>query len=127
MNILNPKNKYTFILSDNLKKLFGVVSQVNSNILVRRFNSKNSYFIHYDLVDKKQNLLNGKPSTLFAKLDVKGMPYTKITYQTAQPHVLRDTSTGDYDFNSITIAVKDEKGNLFDFNGMLLEFELEIN
>ena len=38
MNILNPKNKYTFTLSDNLKKLFGVVSQVNSNMLVRKFN-----------------------------------------------------------------------------------------
>ena len=64
MNILNPKNKYKFTLSNNLKALFGVISQVNSNIYVRNFNSKNSYFIHCDLVDKKQNLLNGKPSTL---------------------------------------------------------------
>ena len=127
MNILNPMNKYSFTLSNNLKDLFGVVSQVNSNILVRRFNSKNSYFIHSDLVDKRQNLLNGKPSTLFAKLDVKGQPYTKITYQAIQPHVLRDTSSGDYDVNSLTISVQDEKGNLFDFNGMPLEFEVEIN
>ena len=127
MNIINPMNKYSFTLSNNLKDLFGVVSQVNSNILVRQFNSKNSYFIHSDLVDKRQNLLNGKPSTLFAKLDVKGQPYTKITYQTIQPHVLRDTDSGDYDVNSITISVQDEKGNLFDFNGMPLEFEVEIN
>ena len=127
MNILNPMNKYSFTLSNNLKELFGVVSQVNSNILVRRFNSKNFYFIHSDLVDKRQNLLNGKPSTLFAKLDVKGQPYTKITYQAIQPHVLRDTDSGDYDVNSITISVQDENGNLFDFNGMPLEFEVEIN
>ena len=127
MNILNPMNAYTFTLSNNLKEFFGVVSQVNSNILVRRFNSKNSYFIHSDLVDKRQNLLNGKLSTLFAKLDVKGQPYTKITYQSIQPHVLRDTDSGDYDVNSITISVQDEKGNLFDFNGMPLEFEVEIN
>ena len=127
MNILNPKNTYLFTLSNNLKTLFGVSLQVNSNILVRRFNSKNSYFIHSDLVDKRQNLLNGKPSTLFAKLNVKGQPYTKITYQAIQPHVLRDTDSGDYDVNSITISVQDEKGNLFDFNGMPLEFELEIN
>ena len=106
MNIRNPMNKYSFTLSNNLKDLFGVVSQVNSNILVRRFNSKNSYFIHSDLVDKRQNLFNGKPSTLFAKLDVKGQPYTKITYQAIQPHVLRDTDSGDYDVNSITISVK---------------------
>ena len=127
MNILNPMNRYSFTLSNNLKDLFGVVSQVNSNILVRRFNSKNSYFIHSDLVDKRQNLLNGKPSTLFAKLDVKGQLYTKITYQAIQPHVLRDTDSSDYDVNSITISVQDEKGNLFDFNGMPLEFEVEIN
>ena len=127
MNILNPKNTYLFTLSNNLKTLFGVSLQVNSNILVRRFDSKNSYFIHSDLVNKRQNLLNGKPSTLFAKLDVKGQPYTKITYQAIQPHVLRDTNSGDYDVNSITISVQDEKGNLFDFNGMPLEFELEIN
>ena len=127
MNILNPKNTYLFTLSNNLKTLFGVSLQVNSNILVRRFNSKNSYFIHSDLVDKRQNLLNGKPSTLFAKLDVKGQPYTKITYQAIQPHVLRDTDSGNYDVNSITISVQDEKGNLFDFNGMPLEFEVEIN
>ena len=124
MNILNPRNTYLFTLSNNLKTLFGVSLQVNSNILVRRFNSKNSYFIHSDLVDKRQNLLNGKPSTLFAKLDVKGQPYTKITYQAIQPHVLRDTDSGDYDVNSITISVQDEKGNLFDFNGMPLEFEV---
>ena len=127
MNILNPKNTYSFTLSNNLKDLFGVSFQVNSNILVRRFNSKNSYFIHSNLVDKRQNLLNGKPSTLFAKLDVKGQPYTKITYQAIQPHVLRETNSGDYDVNSITISVQDEKGNLFDFNGMPLEFEVEIN
>ena len=127
MNILNPKNKYSFTLSNNLKELFGLVSQVNSNISVRRFNSKNSYFIHSDLVDKRQNLLNGKPSTLFAKLDVKGQPYTKIAYQAIQPHVLRETDCGDYDVNSITISVQDQEGNAFDFNGMPLEFEVEIN
>ena len=88
MNILNPKNKYTFTLSENLIKVFG--------LLVRR-------------------------------LDVKGMPYTKITYQTAQPHVLREVLTSDYDVNSLTISIQDEKGNLFDFNGMPLEFEIEIN
>ena len=41
MNILNPKNMYSFTLSNNLKALFGVSLQVNSNILVRRFDSKN--------------------------------------------------------------------------------------
>ena len=126
MNILNPKSKNTFTLSANLKALFGVVSQVNSNILVRKFNSKDSYFIHCDLINTEQNLLNGKPSSVLARLDVKGTSYEKITYQTAQQHVLRDTSTGDY-INSLTISVKDDDGNLFDFHGLPLEFEIELN
>ena len=117
MNILNPKNKYTFTLSDNLKALFGIVSQVNSNILVRKFNSKDSYFIYCDIIDREQNLLNGKPSSVLARLDVKGTSYEKITYQAAQQHVLRDTSTGNY-VNSLTISVKDVDGNLFDFHGI---------
>ena len=77
-NILNPKNKYIFSLSNNLKALFGVVSQVNSNILVRKFNSKDSYFIHCDLIDREQNLLNGKPSSILARLDVRGTSYEKL-------------------------------------------------
>ena len=39
---------------------------------------------------------------------------------------LRGTSTGEY-VNSLTISVRDEKGELFDFNGFPLEFEIEIN
>ena len=72
-------------------------------------------------------LLNRKPSTALARFDIRGQPFEKIHYQTAQQHVLRDTSTCDYDVNSLTISVRDEKGNLFDFNGQPLEFELEIN
>ena len=126
MNILNPKSKYTFTLSDNLKALFGIVSQVNSNILVRKFNSKDSYIIHCDIIDREQNLLNGKPSSVLARLDVKGASYEKITYQTAQQRVLRDISTGNYVI-SLTISVKDVDGNVFDFHGLPLEFEIELN
>ena len=56
----------------------------------------------------------------------KKSSYEKITYETAQQHVLRDTSTGDY-VNSLTISVKDVDGNLFDFHGLPLEFEVELN
>ena len=126
MNILNPKSKYTFTLSDNLKALFGIVSQVNSIFLVRKFNSKDSYFIHCDIIDREQSLLCGKPSGGLARLDVKGTSYEKLTYQTAQQHVLRDTSTGNY-VNNLTISVKDVDGNLFDFHGLPLEFEIELN
>ena len=79
------------------------------------------------MVERRQNLLNGKPSTVLARFDLRGKPFEKVHYQTAQQHVLRDTSTSDYDVNSLTISVQDEQGNLFDFNGMPLKFELEIN
>ena len=122
--INNPKN---ISFSANLVELFGVNPALNPITIIKQLNSPITYFIHCDLIDKRQNLLNGKPSTVLARFDIRGKPFERVHYQTAQQHVLRDTSTGDYDVNSITISVKDEKSNLFDFNGQPLEFELEIN
>ena len=112
--------------SNNLLKLLSYKSTLFI-AFVKRLTSPSTYLIHCDLIDKRQNLLNGKPSTVLARFNIRGQPFAKIHYQTAQQHVLRDTSTGDYDVNSITISVRDEKGNLFDFNGQPLELELEIN
>ena len=50
----------------------------------------------------------------------------KIGYCSSPHEVLRDCSTDAY-VNSITFSVKDENGELFDFKGLPLEFELEIN
>ena len=112
--------------SNNLLQLLGIPGVLFSTF-VKRLTSPSTYFVHCDLIDKKQNLFNGKPSTVLARLDVRGKPFEKVHYQTLQPHVLRDTDSGDYDLNSITLSVKDEKGNLFDFNNHPLEFEVEIN
>ena len=112
--------------SNNLLQLLGIPGVLFSTF-VKRLTSPSTYFVHCDLIDKRQNLLNGKPSTILARLDVRGKPFEKVHYQTPQPHVLRETDSGDYDLNSITLSVEDEKGNLFDFNGMPLEFEVEIN
>ena len=114
-------------LSRNLSELLGIGSNLLFITFVKRLTSPSTYFIHCDLVDKRQNLVNGKPSTVLARFDLRGKPFEKIYYQTAQQHVLRDTSTGDYDENSLTISVQDENNKLFDFNNMHLEFELEIN
>ena len=112
--------------SNNLLQLLGIPGVLFSTF-VKRLTSPSSYFVHCDLIDKRQNLLNGKPSTVLARLDVRGKPFEKVHYQTPQPYVLRETDSGDYDLNSITLSVKDENGNLFDFNNHPLEFELEIN
>ena len=124
MVINNSKN---IRFSANLVELFGVNPALNPITIIKQLNSLITYFIHCDLIDKRQNLLNGKPSTVLARFDIRGKPFERVHYQTVQQHVLRDTSTGDYDVNSLTISVRDEKGDLFDFNGQPLEFELEIN
>ena len=128
MTISNP-HREEITVSSNLAKLMGIDPDINGGgtIDVKRLTAPSTYFVHCDLIDKKQNLLNGKPSTVLARFDVRGQPFEKVHYQTPQPHVLRDTDSGDYDLNSITLSVEDEKGNLFDFNGMPLEFEVEIN
>ena len=128
MTISNP-HREEITVSSNLAKLMGIDPDINGGgiIDVKRLTSPSTYFVHCDLIDKKQNLLNGKPSTVLARFDVRGQPFEKVHYQTPQPHVLRDTDSGDYDLNSITLSVKDENDNLFNFNGMPLEFEVEIN
>ena len=133
---LNPKFKKSLGLPNPYTTLLFDVddNQIYPHITVKRFATPSTYFIHCDLVDKEQNLLNGKPSTVLARFDARGEPFEKIHYQhnnmlcdnTTQQHALRDTSTGDY-VNSLTIAVRDVNGELFDFNGLPLEFELEIN
>ena len=107
----------------------GIDPDINGGgiIDVKQLTSPSTYFVHCDLIDKKQNLLNGKPSTVLARFDIRGQPFEKVHYQTPQPHVLRDTDSGDYDVNSITLSVQDKNGNLFNFDGMPLEFEVEIN
>ena len=112
--------------SNNLLQMLGI-QRLSFITFVKRLTSPSTYFVHCDLIDKRQNLLNGKPSTVLVRFDVRGKPFEKVHYQTPQPHVLRDTDSGDYDVNSITLSVKDENDNLFDFNGMPLEFEVEIN
>ena len=128
MTISNP-HREEIRVSSNLAKLMGIDPDINGGgiVDVARLTSPSTYFVHCDLIDKRQNLLNGKPSTVLARLDVRGKSFEKVHYQTPQPHVLRDTGSGDYDVNSITLSVKDEKGNLFDFNNQPLEFEVEIN
>ena len=112
--------------SNGLLQLLGIKSILFATF-VKRLTSPSTYFVYCDLIDKKQNLLNGKPSTVLARFDVRGQPFEKVHYQTPQPHVLRDTSSGDCDVNSMTLSVQDQDGNAFNFNGMPLEFEVEIN
>jgi len=71
-------------------------------------------------------LLNGGRSDILAKFDMKARPYEKINYISPPHQVLRDCSTDTF-INSIALSVRDQNGDLFDFNGLPLEFELEIS
>ena len=124
MVIHNPKS---IKFGPHLVELLRVNPAVASTTITTNLRSPFNYFIHCDLMDKKQNLLNGKPSTLLAHFNIRGKPFERVHYQTSQPNVFRTIKSGDNDVNEITLAVKDENGELFNFIYMPLEFELEIN
>ena len=93
---------------------------------VKRLRYPTTYFIHSDLLHKEWNLFNGKRADLLAPFDVKGKPFEKVSYLFSPEQPLRHCSTAEF-INGITISVKDEKGELFDFKGFPLLFELELN
>ena len=51
--------------SNGLLQLLGI-PKVSPITFVKQLTSPSTYFVHCDLIDKKQNLLNGKPSTVLA-------------------------------------------------------------
>ena len=113
-------------LDDNLVKLFGTGNTLLLLKNIKHVMTTTAYFIHCDLIGKINNLLNGKRSDLLAKFDVTGKPYQKVRYDTSYQQPFRDCSTDNY-VNSITLSVKNQDSELFDFKGLPLEFELELN
>jgi len=113
-------------LDRDLADLLGIKRKLFLMTFVKKLTFPTTYFIHCDLIDKEHNLFNSKKSDLLARFDVKGKPFEKVTYNSSQQQVLRDCSTDQY-INSITLSVKDQNGELFDFNGFDMEFELELN
>jgi len=113
-------------LDRDLADLLGTVRKLTTITFVKQIKAPTTYFIHCYLLDKKQNLFNGKRSDLLARFDISGKPYEKVSYHSSQQQVLRDCSTVEH-INSITLSVKDENGELFDFKDFPLEFELELN
>jgi len=114
------------VLDTNLSNFLGVKPKLATKTLVKRLSSPTTYFIRCDLIDTERNLFNGKRSDVLATFYVKGKPYEKVIYLGSPQQVLRDCST-DQSINSITISVEDESGELFDFKGFPLLFELELN
>ena len=64
--VINNPNNLRF--STNLVDLLGVNPALTQITAIKRLTSPITYFIHCDLLDKEQNLLNGKPSTVLPDL-----------------------------------------------------------
>ena len=80
--VINNPNNLRFSIS--LAELLGVNPALTQITAIKRLTSPTTYFIHCDLVDKDQNLLNGKASTVLARFDIRGKPFERVNYQTTQ-------------------------------------------
>ena len=111
----------------DIANLLGIGRELKMPIaFVKHVTWPTSYFIHCNLINKNKCFLNNKRSDLLATFDIKGRPYEKVSYDASPQQPFRDCST-DSHANSIALSVKDQYGELFDFNGLPLKFELEIN
>ena len=127
IKIINPfHDSYPISVSHSLANLMGTGTALSSKTYVKKLNTPSAYFIHCDLIDPSNNFLNGKRSDLLAKIDIRGLPYDRVTYPSLPQDVLRECSTGQH-VHQITLSVKDEDGEMLDFNGLPIEFVLELN
>ena len=119
----------SFSFDKDLVEIFGISEYKRRHIeqqtlFIPRINYP-TIFVHCDLVDREKNLFNGRPSGILADLEYRGRPYEKITYK-FNPIVFRDaSSTGEV--NNITLSIRDEDGELFDFNGLPIEFLIQVD
>ena len=127
LKITNPlHDSYQINVSHDLAKLMGIGTRLAAITYVKKLNISSYYFIHCDLIDPSNNFLNGKRSDILAKIDIQGLPYDRVTYTYPLQEALRECSTGQH-VHQITLSVKDEDGEMLDFNGLPIEFVLELN
>ena len=98
--------------------------RLKTQAVINRLASFNNYFINCDLMDKDENLFNGKPSTILACFDVNGKSFERVEYS-SKDITMKKITSGKY-ISSIRITVTDENGELIDFNNFPLRFEIEI-
>jgi len=127
LKIFNPDHDtYQINISYDLANLMGIGTRLGALTYVKKLNSPSAYFIHCDLIDKTKNFFNGNRSDVLAKIKIIGMPYEQVTYPSLPQDVLRECSTSQH-VHHITLSVRDEDRKMFDFNGLPIEFVLELN
>ena len=87
---------------------------------------KNSYFIYCNLIDKEENFFNTKNQIFWLSLTSEESHMKKFFIKPAMKSLFVNVQPVSFLTQLISITVKDEDGGLFDFNGMPLEFQLEI-
>ena len=127
LKLFNPvHDSYQLNITHALADLMGTATELGALTYVKKLNTPSAYFIHCDLIDPSNNFFNGERSDVLAKIGIRGLPYDKVTYPSLPKEALRECSTGQH-VNQITLSVKDESGEMFDFNGLPIEFVLELN
>ena len=118
LKIVNPSTK-PITLDDYLANFLGINRKLEyQTTYVKKLSCPTKYFIYCDLIDQRENFFNGKNAKLLAKVDVRGKPFEKVTYNIdSSQNAFCDASTSE-SFNQITISVRDENGELFDFEGL---------
>jgi len=127
LKLFNPvHDTHPINISQALASLLGTGTELGGSTYVKKLNTPSAYFIHCNLIDKTKNFFNGKRSDVLAKIDIRDAPYDKVTFPSLPQDVSRECSTGEF-VNKITLSVKDEDSEMFDFNGLPIEFVLELN
>ena len=122
------KNKNTagFWFDEDLATMLDVSpGEMAGEHFISRLSLPNSYYIHCDLVHKYLNLHNGEPSDILACIPISGNPQERVTYPQNFQNNSRNAEPLQF-ANSVTLTVKDENANAFDFSGLPMHFELEI-
>jgi hypothetical protein len=106
---------------------FGLIEKgrkLKAKTIINQLTSFNTYIINCDLIDREENLFNGKPSNILASFDITGKSFERVTYSSKETAMRRMKSLNQ--ITSMRIKVTDENDDLIDFNGLPLRFEIEI-
>ena len=77
-----------------------------------------------EILSSQENFLNGEPTDMLACFDIKGTPQERVVYQNKEP-VWRKIQNKNF-LSSIKLTVTDEIGEVINFNGLPLLFQIEI-
>ena len=122
-NLINGKVK----VDSDLQKFIGIDQRLQTRTYIKRLNSPTRHFIPCDSMAKTENLHNRKSSSILANFSIRGNACERVDYAAPPHRESRDFDCEDKHLHGLTISVRDENGDLFDFNHFPLEFELEIN